>query len=467
MLFIVPRSYRKEMEREGQSVPEIVPLTFQLPQEYSLFVDYASRAGPSACWIAKPVGKSQGQGIYLFTKLSRIKHFQAAAGAWAFENQIGKVAYSVTAFARCREKDGCGTSRGVKVYSQPLACGREEVRPSYLCAGHIVQAAEGGTFQRSHPIFFTFQRLVRSQLWLYREGFARFCNVKYKFSLKDKDLENSFMHLTNVAIQVWHRLSLLGSHTRDTLFAHFQKHNEDYNDVHGGKWSLRNLRLFLEGTRGIEASNQCFRDMEMLVYHACKAVQPVMLSDRHCFEMYGFDLMIDDTLKPWLLEVNGSPALTFTTENDRLLKYTLINDTLDIVMPAFADSVLRKIARREKRAAADEAGTVGGDGSPAKPSRTRSVSDADPDRDDSEAEGDESDGEDDCAPLSAPVADGAGFVSAGEGFSLDSMKSVAKARMRVGGYDLLCDETIGIDPWIRAIPLVDDKRRALASIRRF
>jgi hypothetical protein len=40
------------------------------------------------------------------------------------------------------------------------------------------------------------------QLWLYREGFARFCNVKYKFSLKDKDLDNSFMHLTNVAIQV-------------------------------------------------------------------------------------------------------------------------------------------------------------------------------------------------------------------------------------------------------------------------
>lgn len=53
------RRYRREMERDGQSVPEIVPLTFQLPQDYSLFADYASRAGPNACWIAKPVGKSQ------------------------------------------------------------------------------------------------------------------------------------------------------------------------------------------------------------------------------------------------------------------------------------------------------------------------------------------------------------------------------------------------------------------------
>ncbi len=40
------------------------------------------------------------------------------------------------------------------------------------------------------------------QIWLYREGFCRFCNVKYKFSTKDKDLENFYMHLTNVAIQV-------------------------------------------------------------------------------------------------------------------------------------------------------------------------------------------------------------------------------------------------------------------------
>ena len=72
--------YRREMEREGQSVPEIVPLTFLLPQEYTLFADYAARAGPNACWIAKPVGKSQGQGIFLFTKMSKIKHLQMTAG---------------------------------------------------------------------------------------------------------------------------------------------------------------------------------------------------------------------------------------------------------------------------------------------------------------------------------------------------------------------------------------------------
>jgi hypothetical protein len=49
------------------------------------------------------------------------------------------------------------------------------------------------------------------------------------------------MHLTNVAVQ---------------------KHNEDYNSKHGGKWNIYNLRLYVEATRGrvfyIDRSIICF-----------------------------------------------------------------------------------------------------------------------------------------------------------------------------------------------------------------
>ena len=64
-----------------------------------------------------------------------------------------------------------------------------------------------------------------------------------------------------------------------------------------------------------------------------QAVCPAMVSDRHCYECYGYDIIIDNNLKPWLIEVNASPSLSSTTVADRILKYRLINDIMNIVLP--------------------------------------------------------------------------------------------------------------------------------------
>lgn len=60
---------------------------------------------------------------------------------------------------------------------------------------------------------------------------------------------------------------------------------------------------------------------------------PVIANDRHCFEVYGYDIIIDNDLKPWLIEINTSPSITSTTKNDCTLKTRLLDNVLDVVLP--------------------------------------------------------------------------------------------------------------------------------------
>jgi D-alanine-D-alanine ligase-like ATP-grasp enzyme len=45
-----------------------------------------------------------------------------------------------------------------------------------------------------------------------------------------------------------------------------------------------------------------------------------------CFEVLGFDIMIDSNLKPWLIEVNHSPSMNTDSSLDLKIKGNMIAD---------------------------------------------------------------------------------------------------------------------------------------------
>jgi len=49
-----------------------------------------------------------------------------------------------------------------------------------------------------------------------------------------------------------------------------------------------------------------------------------------CFEIYGFDVIIDSDLKPWLLEVNISPSFSSSSPFDKNIKTRLACDALTL-----------------------------------------------------------------------------------------------------------------------------------------
>jgi len=276
------KRFRKDLEKEGHPLAEKdengkyvhldhIPTTYILPADYNLFVE-EFRKNPSSTWIMKPCGKARGIGIFLINKLSQIKK-------WSRDSRTNS-------FTPLSSRDSYVISRYI---DNPLLIG-------------------GKKFDLRMYVLVTSYRPLKC--YTYRLGFCRFCTVKYTQSTNE--LDNMFVHLTNVSIR---------------------KHGDEYNPIHGGKWTIKNLRLYLEGTRGKQVTDKLFDEINWLNVMSLKAVSGLMANDRHCFEIYGYDIIIDDKLKPWMIEVNASPSLAATTANDRIMKYNLINDTLNIVAP--------------------------------------------------------------------------------------------------------------------------------------
>ncbi len=268
------KKYKKLLLKEGKSVDHLdfLPLTYVLPQDMSIFIEEFKKY-PNALWILKPNNKCQGQGITLLNKTSKVKKMNFSKKVTTDNNQTVNIndIYVVS-----------------KYIENPFLMGGKKFDLRIYC---LVT-----TF---HPL----------KAYLYQQGFCRFCNEK--FSVDVSDINNIYMHLTNVAIQ---------------------KKYEKYQKSNGGKFSLQNLHFYLENVYGYERAKKCHQDITQVIIGALLSVQNVMFNDKHCFELYGYDILIDQNLKPWLIEINSSPSLSTTTKGDFILKKRLINDVIDIVI---------------------------------------------------------------------------------------------------------------------------------------
>ena len=65
--------------------------------------------------------------------------------------------------------------------------------------------------------------------------------------------------------------------------------------------------------------------------HTYRSCQPFDITNSMCFEILGFDIMLDHKLKPWLLEVNHSPSFTTDSALDAEIKQRVVIEAIKLM----------------------------------------------------------------------------------------------------------------------------------------
>jgi len=285
----------------------IMPRTFVLPKEYVPFIDCFAQVEEENAeakphekvpnlWIMKPAGSSRGRGIQVVNDV------------------------------------GC-------VHPGELTIIQQYISNPFLLGGYKWDMRVYVTVTSFNPL----------EAFIYKDGFARFTTVPY--TNDTNDIENKFVHLTNSSIQ---------------------RHNED-SMLHGGQDDVsaraRAQDAILGGTKinfatlrdrlkvaGVSWDLVWSRMIEVILKSLCMAEDHIP-AQANSFELFGYDLMLDDRLKVWLIEVNSSPSMGQEHLLDEQVKQPLINDTIQLVDPMAFDRrrLTEALQRRFTKAASGSA----------------------------------------------------------------------------------------------------------------
>lgn len=172
-------------------------------------------------------------------------------------------------------------------------------------------------------------------IYMYKEGLARFGTDKFNL----KDLTNPFRHLTNCSIN---KLGPNYTEMKDRIGAgkpirlsrdlFIPENSATVYFILGCKWTLKHLRkYFIQAGIHDWLMWQKISNLVILTVlsHATQVPETV-----NCFDFFGFDVLIDDDLRPWLLEVsikidNRLLSVCAVNLNDRLFLYKCRRDGIE------------------------------------------------------------------------------------------------------------------------------------------
>ncbi|XP_015177125.1 PREDICTED: tubulin polyglutamylase TTLL13P-like [Polistes dominula] len=178
------------------------------------------------------------------------------------------------------------------------------------------------------------------RIYVYNDGLARFATSRYK-EPSCHNTSNVFMHLTNYAVNKHSRMYIvdeeIGSKRKiSTLLKWLKMKNIDVDDL----WNKIDEIII----KTILAAHPILK-------HSYRTCFPTHDKTYACFELLGFDILLDWKLRPYLLEVNHSPSFHTDAQIDKDIKEALLIDTFEMLNLQQCDK--KKIIEEDRKRVRD------------------------------------------------------------------------------------------------------------------
>ena len=178
--------------------------------------------------------------------------------------------------------------------------------------------------------------------YVFEEGLVRFATSDY-VGAKSSNIKNRYMHLTNYSV--------------NKKSQNFVRNTDAKDDAEGSKWSLSAFwRHMAEAGHDVGVLKARIHDIVVKtlisVEHSVvsKSYQQCHNSARP-FELFGFDILLDKSLKCWLIEVNVACSLSSSSPLDKHVKHLLMTDIFHLIGVTPFDRRSAKEEDSEKRKA--------------------------------------------------------------------------------------------------------------------
>jgi hypothetical protein len=152
----------------------------------------------------------------------------------------------------------------------------------------------------------------KPKIYVYRDGIARFCSMPASEGTTYSQITNTAVNITNQEVTASNITRLVSE-----VFQHLQKLGVNTSKI----WADIQDAVCLSVLSAYA------------IVQSSLDVKIPSVGYARSFQLLGFDVLLDEQLKPWVLEVNYRPSLDFDTQNERLLKVKLLRDVLQIAAP--------------------------------------------------------------------------------------------------------------------------------------